>query len=130
MCLQNGSGMSCVFCRIVGGKSESDVLYQDEIITAFRDISPQAPTHILIVPNEHVSTAKDLLDRDGSVLVRMFSKAHALAEAAGIAGKGYRLVINTGPDAGQMIDHLHLHLLGGKSMKPEGMALRWKDEMT
>jgi histidine triad (HIT) family protein len=122
--------MSCVFCRVVAGNSESDILYQDETITAFRDIRPQAPTHILIVPNEHVSTPKELLERDSSLLVGMFSKAHALAEAAGIADRGYRLVINTGPDAGQMIDHLHLHLLGGKPLQPEGMVLRWKDEMT
>jgi histidine triad (HIT) family protein len=122
--------MNCVFCRIVARKSESEVLYQDEKITAFRDIRPQAPTHILIVPNEHVSTAKELLDIDSSVLIRMFSEAHALAEAVGIADKGYRLVINTGPDAGQMVDHLHIHLLGGKSMQPDGMALRWKDGMT
>jgi histidine triad (HIT) family protein len=122
--------MSCVFCRIIAGRSESEVLYQDEKITAFRDIRPQAPTHILIVPNEHVSTAKELLDTDSSVLIRMFSKAHALAQAEGIAAKGYRLVINSGPDAGQMVDHLHLHLLGGKPMQPDGMALRWKDGMT
>jgi histidine triad (HIT) family protein len=122
--------MSCVFCRIIAGRSGSEVLYQDEKITAFRDIRPQAPIHILIVPNEHVSTARELLDKDSSVLITMFSEAHALAEAAGIAGKGYRLVINTGPDAGQMVDHLHLHLLGGKPIQPDGMALRWKDRMT
>jgi histidine triad (HIT) family protein len=122
--------VSCVFCRIVAGKSESNILYQDEEITAFRDINPQAPTHILIVPNEHFSTTKELLDKDSSVLIKMFSRAHALAEASGIAAQGYRLVINTGPDAGQMVDHLHLHLLGGKPMQLEGMALRWKDSMT
>lgn len=122
--------MSCIFCRIVTGKSEGDVLYQDDKITAFRDIRPQAPTHILIVPNEHVLTMQELLERDSSLLARMFSKAHDLAEAAGIANKGYRLVINTGPDAGQVIEHLHLHLLGGKPMRPDGMALRWHDEMT
>jgi histidine triad (HIT) family protein len=122
--------MSCIFCRIVAGESESDVLYQDEAITAFRDISPVAPTHILIIPNEHVTTVKELLERDSSLLSRMFAKAHDLAEAAGIADKGYRLVINNGPDAGQVIEHLHLHLLGGKPMSPESMALRWQDEMT
>jgi histidine triad (HIT) family protein len=122
--------VSCIFCRIVAGQSESDVLYQDDKITAFRDIRPQAPTHILIVPNEHVSSVQELLERDSSLLVRMFSKAHDLAEAAGIAGKGYRLVINAGPDAGQVVEHLHLHLLGGKPMRPDGMALRWHDEMT
>jgi histidine triad (HIT) family protein len=83
----------------------------------------------LIVPNEHVSSMKQLLKRDGSLLMAMFSKAHDLAEASGLAGRGYRLVINTGPEAGQVIDHLHLHLLGGKPMRLQGMALRWKDEM-
>jgi histidine triad (HIT) family protein len=122
--------VSCIFCRIVAGKSESDVLYRDDKITAFRDIRPQAPTHVLIVPNEHVSTMQELLERDSSLLVKMFSKAHDLAEAAGIADKGYRLVINAGPDAGQVVEHLHLHLLGGKPMRPHGMALRWHDEMT
>lgn len=121
--------MQCVFCRIVAGEQASDILYQDDSITAFRDIRPQAPTHILIVPNEHVSSMKQLLKRDGSLLMAMFSKAHDLAEASGLAGRGYRLVINTGPEAGQVIDHLHLHLLGGKPMRLEGMALRWKDEM-
>ncbi|HJX38730.1 MAG TPA: histidine triad nucleotide-binding protein [Anaerolineae bacterium] len=121
--------MQCVFCRIVAGEQASDILYQDDSITAFRDIRPQAPTHILIVPNEHVSSMKQLLKRDGSLLMAMFSKAHDLAEASGLAGRGYRLVINTGPEAGQVIDHLHLHLLGGKPMRLQGMALRWKDEM-
>jgi histidine triad (HIT) family protein len=122
--------MQCVFCRIVAGQLDSDVLYQDEELTVFRDIRPQAPTHVLIVPNEHVSSVEQLLDADSLLLLRMFSKAHDVAEAAGIAEKGYRLVINNGPDAGQVVDHLHLHLLGGKTMTPDGMALRWKDEMT
>jgi len=120
--------VQCVFCRIVAGQQDSDVLYHDEEITAFRDIRPQAPTHVLIVPNEHVSSVPQLLERDSALLAKMFSKAHDVAEAAGIADRGYRLVINTGPDAGQVVDHLHLHLLGGKAMRPDGMALRWKNE--
>ncbi len=122
--------MQCVFCLIVAGQAESDVLYQDEEITVFRDIRPQAPTHVLIVPNKHVSSVKQLLTRDSPLLVKMFAKAHDVAEAAGIADRGYRLVINTGPEAGQVIDHLHLHLLGGKAMRPDGMALRWKNDVT
>ena len=122
--------MQCVFCRIVAGQEQSDVLYDDEEITVFRDIRPQAPTHVLIVPNEHVSSVTQLLQRNSALLAKMFSKAHDVAEAAGIADRGYRLVINTGPDAGQVVDHLHLHLLGGKAMRPDGMALRWKNEMT
>lgn len=122
--------MQCVFCRIVAGQHNSDVLYHDEEITVFRDIRPQAPTHVLIIPNEHVSSVTQLLQRDSALLAKMFAKAHDVAEAAGIADRGYRLVINTGPDAGQVVDHLHLHLLGGKAMRPDGMALRWKSEMT
>jgi histidine triad (HIT) family protein len=122
--------MECVFCRIVAGQQDSDVLYHDEDITVFRDIRPQAPTHVLIVPNEHVSSVTQLLQTDSALLAKMFSKAHHVAEAAGIAERGYRLVINTGPDAGQVVDHLHLHLLGGKPMRLDGMALRWKSEMT
>jgi histidine triad (HIT) family protein len=122
--------MMCVFCRIVAGQQDSDVLYHDDDITVFRDIRPQAPTHVLIVPNEHVSSVAQLLQRDSDLLAKMFAKAHDVAEAAGIAERGYRLVINNGPDAGQVVDHLHLHLLGGKAMRPDGMALRWKNETT
>jgi histidine triad (HIT) family protein len=122
--------MQCVFCRIVAGQVQSDVLYQDEEITVFRDIRPQAPTHVLIVPNTHVSSIRQLLNGDSPLIVKMLSKAHEMAEAAGLADRGYRLVINTGPDAGQVIDHLHLHLLGGKTMRPDGMALRWKDDVS
>jgi histidine triad (HIT) family protein len=122
--------MRCTFCRIVAGEADSDVLYQDREITAFRDIRPQAPTHVLIVPNVHVSSLEQLFEVDSSLLVKMFSKAYDLSEAAGIADKGYRLIINTGPDAGQVVDHLHLHLLGGKPMQPDGMALRWKDDIS
>ena len=121
--------MRCIFCRIVAGEADGDILFQDEKTTAFRDIHPQAPTHVLIVPNSHVSSLAELLDTDSSLLVRMFSQAHHLAEAMGVADKGYRLIINNGPDAGQVVDHLHLHLLGGKCMPPNRMSLRWKDEM-
>jgi histidine triad (HIT) family protein len=121
--------MQCVFCRIVAGEQASDVIYQDDLVTAFKDLRPQAPTHVLIVPNEHLTSMRQLLEKDCSLLATMFSKAHDLAHAAGLEDRGYRLVINTGPEAGQVIDHLHLHLIGGKPMRLEGMALRWKDEM-
>jgi histidine triad (HIT) family protein len=119
--------MGCIFCKIVAGDAESEILYQDEAITAFRDIRPQAPTHILIVPNEHITSMKGLCQAGNSLLLRMFSTAHHLAETEGVADRGYRLIINTGPEAGQMLDHMHLHLLGGKPMRLEGMALRFKD---
>jgi len=121
--------MHCVFCAIIAGETDGDILYQDEIITAFRDVRPQAPTHVLIVPNEHISSMAELNEASNSLLTKMFATAQHLAESAGIAERGYRLVINTGPEAGQVIDHMHLHLLGGKPMKLEGMALRFRDEM-
>jgi histidine triad (HIT) family protein len=122
--------MQCVFCSIVAGQQDSDMLYHDDEITVFRDIRPQAPTHVLIIPNEHMTSVTQLLQRDSTLLAKMFAKAQEVAEAAGIADRGYRLVINTGPDAGQVVNHLHLHLLGGKAMSPNGMALRWKKEKT
>lgn len=121
--------MHCVFCRIVVGEAESDTLYQDEAITAFRDRRPQAPTHILIVPNDHITSVEGLYEASNSLLAKMFSLAHRLAETEEIAERGYRLVINTGPEAGQAIDHLHLHLLGGRPLTLQSMALRFQDGM-
>ncbi len=121
--------MHCIFCQIVSGQAQSVIVYQDEAITAFQDIRPQAPTHVLIVPNEHITSMKKLCEAGNSLLNRMFSVAHHLAETAGVADTGYRLVINTGPEAGQIIDHIHIHLLGGKRMKLEGMALRFRDDV-
>ncbi len=121
--------MECVFCKIVARQAQSEVLYQDDSVTAFRDLRPQAPTHILIVPNEHVVSMQRLCDSRNSLLTSMVATAQYLAEAQGIAEGGYRLVINTGRDAGQVIDHMHLHLLGGKPMRMETMALRFKDDM-
>ncbi len=121
--------MGCIFCKIVARQAQSEMLYQDDSVTAFRDARPQAPTHILIVPNEHVVSMQRLCDSRGSLLASMVATAQHLAEAEGIAEGGYRLVINTGRDAGQVIDHMHLHLLGGKPMRMETMALRFKDDM-
>jgi histidine triad (HIT) family protein len=121
--------MRCVFCKIVAGQAASDTLYQDEAVTAFRDIRPQAPTHILIVPNEHVVSMQRLCEPHNSLLANMFATAHRLAEVEGIAEGGYRLVINTGADAGKVIDHMHMHLLGGRTMRLETMALRFSDDV-
>jgi histidine triad (HIT) family protein len=122
--------MGCTFCQIVAGEQPSEVLFQNDSITAFRDAHPQAPTHILIVPNEHFSRIEELLSADESLLVAMFCKARDLAKSEGIAQRGYRLAINNGPGAGQAIEHLHLHLLGGKPMSEDDMALRWKGQMS
>ncbi len=108
--------MSCVFCRIVSGEAAAEILYQDDLVTAFRDTHPQAPTHILIVPNRHIRAVAALNPEEAELMSRMIIVANHLASQEGIAQSGYRLVINNGPQAGQSIYHLHLHLLGGRRM--------------
>jgi histidine triad (HIT) family protein len=93
------------------------MLYQDEQVTAFRDIHPVAPTHVLIIPNQHVASVNDLTPEDEQVVGRMFSIARMLAEQEGIHQSGYRLIVNTGPHSGQLVFHLHLHLIGGQRMR-------------
>ena len=105
---------SCIFCRIASGEIPSKMVVNNKEMIAFRDIAPQAPTHILIVPKKHVASLDDLADSD--LLGRMMSLAAALARQEGIAKSGYRTVINTGADGGQSVDHLHIHLLGGRKM--------------
>lgn len=107
---------SCIFCQIVVGERPADVLHQDELVTAFRDINPQAPTHILIVPNEHIAGAPEIEEGHGELLARMILTANKLAVSEG-RERGYRLVINQGPLSGQSVFHLHLHLLGGRAMR-------------
>ena len=106
----------CVFCRIVSGEAAAEILYQDDLVTAFRDTHPQAPTHILIVPNRHIRAVAALNPEEAELMSRMIVVANHLASQEGIAQSGYRLVINNGPQAGQSIYHLHLHLLGGRRM--------------
>lgn len=106
----------CLFCKIIRKEIPSQLVYQDETVTAFKDISPQTPVHILIVPNQHLGGAADLTPAHGNILAAMFTAANTIAAQQGVAQSGYRLVINQGPDAGQAVFHLHLHLLGGKKM--------------
>jgi histidine triad (HIT) family protein len=107
----------CIFCRIVAGEVPSDVVYQDEDFLAFRDISPQAPTHMLIIPKTHITSSAELTEGQQELAGRLIILAKNLAEKAGIAKMGYRLVINCGPDGGQVVPHLHLHLIGGKRLE-------------
>jgi len=107
----------CIFCKIIAGESSSQMLYQDESISAFRDIHPVAPTHVLIVPNRHIARLQDLTPEDEPLVGRMFSVARQIAVDEGIAESGYRLIINNGPDGGQVVYHLHLHLIGGQRMR-------------
>lgn len=106
----------CIFCRIVAGEVPSDIVYQDENFLAFRDISPQAPVHVLIIPKTHIASLDELTDGQQELVGRLIIIAKNLAEKEGIAETGYRLVINCGPEGGQMVSHLHLHLIGGRRL--------------
>lgn len=105
----------CLFCRIEAGEIPSDRVYEDETVLAFRDINPRAPTHVLVIPRRHVPDAHALTEDDGPLLAALFGATRHIADEAGL-GTGYRVVTNVGPEAGQSVFHLHLHLLGGRSM--------------
>jgi histidine triad (HIT) family protein len=105
---------ACLFCRIARGEIPAKMIVNNKEIAAFRDISPQAPTHILIIPKKHIASLDDA--NDPNLLGQMLAMAAALARQEGIAKTGYRTVINTGKDGGQSVDHLHIHLLGGRQM--------------
>jgi histidine triad (HIT) family protein len=106
--------MSCIFCQIISGEAPGSVLYRDGLVTVFRDIHPIAATHILIVPNRHIDSVNDLEQSDDTLISHMIMIAKDMAAREGVAEAGYRLIINTGPDGGQTIQHLHLHLIAGK----------------
>lgn len=106
-----------LFSKIVRKEIPADILYQDELVTAFRDINPQAPTHILIVPNKPIPTAADVSDADEPALGRLFTVARRLAEQEGLE-QGYRLVVNCKEHGGQEVFHLHMHLFGGEALGP------------
>ncbi len=108
--------MDCIFCRIISGEIPSDILYQDEQVVAFRDINPKAPVHLLLVPREHIESVAELSEDEASIMGHLVAVANRLAREAGISEKGYRLVVNSGPEGGQEVPHLHLHLLGGRQM--------------
>jgi len=110
----------CLFCNMASGKTPVDKLYEDDLMFAIRDIHPQAPVHFMVIPKEHIPSAKELRAEHGSLLARLFTTAAEVAREEGVAERGYRLVINVGPDAGMVIHHLHLHCLGGRSLGSEG----------
>ena len=105
----------CLFCKIVAGAIPSTQVHADDLVIAFRDIAPRAPTHILIVPHEHIRSAAELTEAHGPLLGRIFAVAADIARREGIADAGYRLVSNVGRWGGQTVDHLHVHLLGGRA---------------
>lgn len=108
---------SCMFCKIANEESKAETLYRDEEVTAFRDIHPVAPTHILIVPNRHIESVNEMNPEDQSLVGHMIFIAKQLAAQEGIYKEGYRLIMNTGPHGGQTVFHMHLHLIGGQRMK-------------
>ncbi len=105
---------NCLFCKIIQGQIPSTKVYEDESVLAFRDIAPQAPIHILVIPKSHYDSVRQVSNPD--VLGTLMIKAAEIAQAEGLDSKGYRLVCNTGQDGGQTVDHLHIHLLGGRVM--------------
>ena len=107
----------CIFCKIIAGDIPSTKVFDDGIVTAFRDINPVAPTHVLIIPNKHIPTINDLMIEDEQVMGHLFTAAKRIAEQEGIAKSGYRLITNTGPDGRQEVFHIHMHLLGGHKMR-------------
>jgi histidine triad (HIT) family protein len=108
---------NCIFCNIVTKVSPSRTIYQDDLVTAFLDIHPVAPLHILIVPNKHIESVNEVKPEDEPLLGHLFTVAHQIATQEGIDRSGYRMIINTGHNAGQAVYHLHLHLLGGSRMR-------------
>ena len=104
----------CLFCKIVAGEIKADVVFESDHAIAFRDINPQAPTHVLIIPKRHISTINDLAETDADVVGQLYLAARDIAAQEGLADGGYRTVINCNADAGQTVFHIHLHLLGGR----------------
>ena len=108
--------MPSIFAKIIRGELPGDIIYQDELVTAFRDINPAAPTHILIVPNKFIRTVNDLTEKDERTAGRMMLVASKLAAQEGIAEDGYRLIVNCNQHGGQEVYHLHMHLIGGRPL--------------
>jgi histidine triad (HIT) family protein len=108
--------MSCLFCRIIKREIPAAIVFEDDQMIAFNDINPQAPTHVLIVPKRHIETLTDLSEGDDELVGSLVRRAAAIAGERGCAANGYRTVFNTNRDAGQTVFHIHLHLLGGRSL--------------
>ncbi len=106
----------CLFCKMVSGEIKPDVVFEDDDVLAFRDVNPQAPTHVLIIPKTHISTANDLDEDNVGVINRLYLAARKIAHDEGVSEAGYRMVMNCNAGAGQSVFHIHLHLLGGRQM--------------
>jgi histidine triad (HIT) family protein len=106
----------CLFCKMATGEIKADVVYENDDVLAFRDISPQAPTHVLVIPKRHISTINELTNDDAALVGKLFLAAKQVAQQDGIAEQGFRTVMNCNALAGQSVFHVHLHLLGGRAM--------------
>ena len=110
------SADNCLFCRIVSGDIPANVIYENDLVIGFRDINPKAPTHVLVIPRKHISTINDIADDDAMLLGSMYLAARDIASQEGLAAPGYRTVMNCGEAAGQSVFHIHLHVMGGRTM--------------
>ena len=106
----------CIFCKIIAGQIPSDTVYKDDRVVAFKDINPMAPVHLLIIPRQHIASLQDIAGANISIITHMAQVGNKLAEQTGVAKSGYRLVVNTGDEGGQVVKHLHMHLLGGRML--------------
>lgn len=106
----------CLFCGIASGEVPADVVHDDEWVLAFRDIDPKAPVHLLVIPRKHIASVMELEPEDGEAMGRAMLAARRLARENGLSERGFRIAVNCGPDAGQSVSHVHLHLLGGRSL--------------
>ena len=106
----------CLFCKMVAGEIKPDVVFEDDAVMAFRDVNPQAPLHVLIIPRVHIATTNDLTEENADIVGTLYLAAKQIAADEGVAEPGYRMVMNCNPGAGQSVYHIHLHLLGGRAM--------------
>ena len=110
---------NCIFCKIIGGQIPSDKVYEDELVLAFRDIAPMAPTHILVIPKTHIPSVDGITAENSAIVARIFEKIPQIAKAEGLEENGYRVVSNCGSDGCQSVLHLHFHILGGRKLTAE-----------
>ncbi|MEL5865362.1 histidine triad nucleotide-binding protein [Clostridium cochlearium] len=108
---------NCIFCKIIKGEIPSKKVYEDELILAFKDISPAAPAHVLVVPKKHIKSLNELSKEDSAIIAHIYIKVKELAKKLDIDKKGYRVVTNCGEQGGQTVDHIHFHLLGGRNLQ-------------
>ena len=106
----------CLFCKMASGEIKPDIVFEDDDVLAFRDINPQAPTHVLIIPKKHIASINDIQFEDEALVGKLYKAAKTIAKQEGFSEKGYRVVMNCGEDAGQTVFHIHLHLLGGRQL--------------